>query len=55
MYGPYIGRGEQCVHCREVVYSSECQLSEVIIAQILCNAILCLISFPSRLPLPLSL
>ena len=25
----YIGRGEQCVHCREVVHSSECPLSEV--------------------------
>ena len=25
----YIGRGEQFVHCREVVHSSECPLSEV--------------------------
>ena len=29
MYGQYIGRGEQFVHCREVVHSSECPLSEV--------------------------
>ena len=25
----YIGRGEQFVHCREIVHSSECPLSEV--------------------------
>ena len=25
----YMQGGEQCVHCREVVHSSECPLSEV--------------------------
>ena len=28
IYRQYAG-GEQCVHCREVVHSSECLLSEV--------------------------
>ena len=29
MYGQCVGRGEQFVHCMEVVHSSECPLSEV--------------------------
>ena len=35
MYGQYRGRGEQFVHCREVVHSSECPLSEAPLNKVL--------------------